>query len=148
MSSVHSSSVFHLVAEWTRREQALAGRAKNGPGSEVIAGNLRELIKSGKLAPGDQIPSYDQLREQYGASAPVVRYAVKTLETERLVETRPGTGKFVTDPDQWQVNEVAEIMRRLTTLQNELRALREQADHTDRRLDRIEQRRGRSGARD
>jgi GntR family transcriptional regulator len=61
-----------------------------------IAESLREQIESGKLRPGQQLPTELELREEYGASRNTVRDAIKWLMNLALVETRPGQGTFVT----------------------------------------------------
>jgi len=60
-----------------------------------IAEDLREQIESGRIAPGDQIPTEIVLRERYRASRNTVRDAVKWLSNPGLVETRPGQGIFI-----------------------------------------------------
>lgn len=49
------------------------------------------------MAPGGQLPSELELRENYGASRNTVRDAVKWLIMRGLVETRPGQGTFVVE---------------------------------------------------
>jgi GntR family transcriptional regulator len=60
-----------------------------------IAESLREQIESGKLQPGQQLPTELELREEHGASRNTVRDAIKWLMNLDLVETRPGQGTFV-----------------------------------------------------
>ena len=62
-----------------------------------IAEDLRQQIESGELAPGAQLPTELELREQYDASRNTVRDAIKWLITRGLVETRPGQGTFVVE---------------------------------------------------
>lgn len=61
-----------------------------------IAENLRLKIESGELAPGAQLPTEFELRDEYSASRNTIRDAVRWLMTRGLVETRPGQGTFVT----------------------------------------------------
>jgi GntR family transcriptional regulator len=67
----------------------------------LIADDLDRRIKSGELAPGEQLKSEVELREEYGqgedakASRNTVRDAIKLLVARGLVETRPGQGTFV-----------------------------------------------------
>jgi GntR family transcriptional regulator len=56
---------------------------------------LRNQILKGELAPGERIPSEDQLITTYGLSRGTVRKAIAQLETERLIETEHGVGSFV-----------------------------------------------------
>jgi GntR family transcriptional regulator len=60
-----------------------------------IADDLRAKIESGGLAPGDQLPTELELREQYEASRNTIRDAIKRLTGLGLVETKPGQGTFV-----------------------------------------------------
>jgi GntR family transcriptional regulator len=65
-----------------------------------IAEDLRHRIESGELPPGAQLPSEEELREEYGqggqnVSRNTVRDAVKLLVSRGLIETRPGQGTFV-----------------------------------------------------
>jgi GntR family transcriptional regulator len=69
-----------------------------------IADALQRDIDSGDLAPGAQIPTEAELREQFGrdglVSRNTVRDAIKLLVAKGLVETRPGQGTFVVEkPD-------------------------------------------------
>jgi GntR family transcriptional regulator len=65
------------------------------PMYQLIAQELREQIQSGKLLPGDQVPTEFELRDRYGTSRNTVRDAIKRLTSQGLVETRPGQGTFV-----------------------------------------------------
>jgi len=66
-----------------------------------IADDLREKIESGELAPGGQLPTEQELREQYGnASRNTIRDAIRWLIMCRLVSTQPGRGTFVTEAFQ------------------------------------------------
>ncbi len=63
---------------------------------QQIADDLRKQIDSGTLRPGQQLPTEIHLRDQYGASRNTVRDAIKRLISLGLIETRPGSGTFVT----------------------------------------------------
>jgi GntR family transcriptional regulator len=66
------------------------------PMYQQIADDLRSRIESGDLPPGRQLPTELELRDQYGASRNTVRDAIKRLSGLGLVESRPGSGTFVT----------------------------------------------------
>jgi GntR family transcriptional regulator, transcriptional repressor for pyruvate dehydrogenase complex len=57
---------------------------------------LRELILSGELEPGSQLPPEQELASQLGVSRGSMREAVRALTHARLVEVRRGLGTFVT----------------------------------------------------
>ncbi|HYN88690.1 MAG TPA: GntR family transcriptional regulator [Ardenticatenaceae bacterium] len=63
-----------------------------------IAEWIRELIKSGRLKPGDQLPSERELVDQSEVSRMTVRQALAYLIREGLLVARPGIGTFVADP--------------------------------------------------
>jgi GntR family transcriptional regulator len=66
------------------------------PMYQHIAEDLRNQIESGVLAPGSQLPTELELRARYDASRNTIRDAVKRLISQKLIETRPGQGTFVT----------------------------------------------------
>jgi len=60
-----------------------------------VADDLRMRIEAGALAPGEQLPTLDELAEQYRCSLAVSRRAVDTLRSQGLVVTVQGKGTFV-----------------------------------------------------
>jgi GntR family transcriptional repressor for pyruvate dehydrogenase complex len=63
---------------------------------EEVVGQLHQLIDDGKLKAGDRLPSERELAETFRVSRSSVREAIKTLENEGLVTSRPGSGTFIT----------------------------------------------------
>ncbi|HET9671965.1 MAG TPA: GntR family transcriptional regulator, partial [Actinomycetota bacterium] len=47
--------------------------------SSAIVGQVRELIRSGRLSAGDRLPSERELAEQFGVSRVTVRDALRSL---------------------------------------------------------------------
>lgn len=62
-----------------------------------IAAAIRGEIESGRLGPGEQVPSENVLMEKYSAARPTVRQAVALLKAEGLVYAQRGRGAFVRD---------------------------------------------------
>jgi len=60
--------------------------------SDLIVDEVKRLIVSEKLKPGDRLPSEKELIEQYEISKGTVREAMKALEVEGLIRTKPGPG--------------------------------------------------------
>lgn len=58
---------------------------------------LREQIVSGRLRPGDQLPTQEQLCRLYAVSRITVRRALSDLMAEGLIRKRQGLGAFVTE---------------------------------------------------
>jgi GntR family transcriptional regulator, transcriptional repressor for pyruvate dehydrogenase complex len=60
--------------------------------SIAIAAELRNRIAGGSLPPGAPLPVEDDLTAEFGCSKPVVREALRILETEGLLEVKRGIG--------------------------------------------------------
>ena len=69
------------------------GRPENLP--DEIAQQLRARILNESLAPGQRLPTEQELGAQFGVSRNVVREAIARLKLTGLVETRHGVGTFV-----------------------------------------------------
>lgn len=69
--------------------------------SDLLARELRRRILDGALEPGMPLPAERDLMVQTGLSRGSVREALRILETESLVRTRPGRmgGSVVSRPD-------------------------------------------------
>jgi GntR family transcriptional regulator, transcriptional repressor for pyruvate dehydrogenase complex len=68
------------------------------PLPEVIEGKLRELIDSGELVAGQQLPNEPELARRMGVARSSVRTALQRLQVARIVEVRRGRGWFVCRP--------------------------------------------------
>jgi GntR family transcriptional regulator len=60
-----------------------------------LAAELREGIASGKLPPGSQLPTEQELGERYNVSRNTVRLALGMLANEGMITSTPGRGTFV-----------------------------------------------------
>ena len=65
-----------------------------------LAALLRDQITSGTLAPGAQLPSIRELRQEHGHSRQTVGKAMKVLSDEGLIYWVPGLGYYLTDEDE------------------------------------------------
>lgn len=65
--------------------------------SEQVAEVLKDEIKSGKLKPGEKLPSEAELCNRYNVSRTSIRSAINTLAGEGLICTYHGKGSFVND---------------------------------------------------
>ena len=63
--------------------------------SDQVAKALTIEIRSGRLAPGDRLPTEAVLALQFAVSRTVVREAVSRLKSLGLVDSRQGSGVFV-----------------------------------------------------
>jgi DNA-binding GntR family transcriptional regulator len=60
-----------------------------------MAADLRALIESGKLRPGEAVPSESALADEYGVSRGTARHALAELEGAGLVTAVHGKGRYV-----------------------------------------------------
>ena len=65
------------------------------PASQQIANVLRAAILTRKFAPGERLPSQNDLAERYGVARETIKSALRILREDRLVVTRQGSGAFV-----------------------------------------------------
>ena len=69
--------------------------ASDRPVFRQISDHLRDLIVSGKLGQGDQLPSEAQLADHYGITRTTAQAALAVLEAEGLVVAEHGKGRYV-----------------------------------------------------
>jgi DNA-binding FadR family transcriptional regulator len=60
-----------------------------------IVEQIRDLIKEGKLKPGDKLPPEQILAKQFGTSRPSVREALSALEILGIIDSRGVRGNFI-----------------------------------------------------
>lgn len=72
---------------------------------EKIVTQIRELLDKGKLNPGDRLPGERELAENLGCSRTSLREAFRVLESEGLIISKPGGGRFVQHVEQEAVLE-------------------------------------------
>ena len=74
------------------------GRPVDVPMHSVVRTELLTQIRSGRLHPGDQVPTEPQLMAAFNVSRTTVRRALRDLETMGLIDRQPGRGSFVSEP--------------------------------------------------
>ncbi len=65
---------------------------------EVVASQIEEAIIDGTFGVGTQLPSEQQLAEEFGVSRNVVREAFKFLKERGLIEILNGSGAYICQP--------------------------------------------------
>lgn len=68
---------------------------KQGNPVDKIISELRQLIISGQLKPGDRLPAERSLSEKFGVGRSYVREAILKLEFYGLLKTNPQSGTYV-----------------------------------------------------
>jgi len=79
-------------------EGEMVGRQVDVPLHSVVRTELLAEVSSGRLRPGDQVPTEPQLIDKYQVSRTTVRRALRDLETMGLIDRQPGRGSFVREP--------------------------------------------------
>jgi GntR family transcriptional repressor for pyruvate dehydrogenase complex len=64
---------------------------------QQVASKVAAAIRSGDYRRGRRLPSERELAEQFGVSRPTVREAMIALEIQGFVQSRHGSGVYVTD---------------------------------------------------
>jgi GntR family transcriptional repressor for pyruvate dehydrogenase complex len=77
---------------------------------EQVADQLRELIMTGELSPGERLPNEALLAREFGVSRATVREALRVLAAQNLLRTAKGAGggSYVTLPT---VDHISEFLR-------------------------------------
>ncbi|GAA3321517.1 hypothetical protein GCM10020331_037690 [Ectobacillus funiculus] len=68
--------------------------------TKKIVVQIRQLIQDGKLKPGDRLPGERELAQTLGCSRTSLREACRVLESEGLIISKPGGGRFIQHVDQ------------------------------------------------
>ncbi|MEU0335894.1 FadR/GntR family transcriptional regulator [Streptomyces sp. NPDC006193] len=115
---------------------------------EAVLGHLRGAIERGEYALGDKLPSEAELCRTLGVSRPVLREALRALQTMGLTVSRTGKGTFVVanaveDPTfgDYAASDLLEVRRHVEIPVAGYAALRrtpEDLAHLARLLDRME----------
>ena len=92
------------------REQTLTERAQQ---------QFEELILSGRLKPGDRLPSESDMGKMLGVSRTVVREAVRLLSAKGLVEARSGSGIYVRELNSSMIREPIDLLLRYRAIKVE-----------------------------
>jgi DNA-binding GntR family transcriptional regulator len=82
---------------------------------QQIADDLRRLISSGGLAPGDRLQSTRELAAKYGVAPMTIHQAVRVLRNEGLVQSWQGRGTFVRTEGQERPDDLAAAVELLRT---------------------------------
>lgn len=112
---------------------------------ESVATALRDDIEAGKLAPGDQLQSEQELARRFDVSRPVIREAISQLKYDGLVSSHQGRGIFVADmterqsfrldanafDDRQKLSEIFELRMTLEVEAAALAAQRREQSHLD-----------------
>ncbi len=77
--------------------------------AEAVAGKLTASLLDGSLKPGTQLPPERELITKFGISRTTLREALKMLEENRLIESRPHVGWFARKVDESNLMQAKEM---------------------------------------
>ncbi|TDH28629.1 FadR family transcriptional regulator [Segetibacter sp. 3557_3] len=63
--------------------------------TDIIIQQVKDLLMSGQLKPGDKLPPERKLSEKFGVGRTHVREAIRKLEFYGILKTRPQSGTYV-----------------------------------------------------
>ena len=98
------------------------------PLREVVYEDLKQLILTGKIAPGTRMMEVE-LAEHMGVSRTPVREALRKLEKENLVVIEPRKGAYVTDVSVKDMLDILEVREELEGFAASLAASRTDENH-------------------
>ena len=88
---------------------------------EQIMDNLRRLIISGGVAPGDRLPSVREMAAQLAINPNTSQRAYRELENEGYLVTLPGKGAFVAENPGLEARRIESLWKQLEQVADELR---------------------------
>jgi len=77
--------------------------------AEAVAGKFTASLLDGSLKPGTQLPPERELIIKFGISRTTLREALKMLEENRLIESRPHIGWFARNVDESNLMQAKEM---------------------------------------
>jgi molybdopterin/thiamine biosynthesis adenylyltransferase/DNA-binding transcriptional regulator YhcF (GntR family) len=80
--------------------------------AEAVAGKLVTPLLDGSLKPGTQLPPERELIVKFGISRTTLREALKVMEKNRLIESRPNVGWFALQIDESNLTQAKEMAGR------------------------------------
>src|SRR5678816_3520719 len=72
---------------------------RRGTTSEEVVAQLREMIHTGELRPGDRLPPERDLAKLLGVSRPTLRAGISSLAAVGVLQPRRGAGTFVVEAE-------------------------------------------------
>lgn len=80
--------------------------------ADDVAERLTEWILNETLPPGSLLPAEGELAVRFGVSRTVIREAIRSLASYRLVRIRHGVGSYVNPREAWDVSSALQLFIR------------------------------------
>lgn len=79
------------------RSPRRSAKYSSTPKYQQLSQMLRRQVKTGRLKPGDRLPSFAEMRDQYGVSQTTIERVFNSLEQDGLIIREHGRGTFVAE---------------------------------------------------
>jgi GntR family transcriptional repressor for pyruvate dehydrogenase complex len=83
--------------------------------ADQVVDQIKDLIASRQLRPGDKLPPERELTEYLGVSRTVIREATRVLLAQGLIEVRPSSGMVIARPSAGTVAETVGLLLRMSS---------------------------------
>jgi DNA-binding GntR family transcriptional regulator len=117
-----------MATSQAERSSDTDGRLTHRPLREVVAAEIRGMIVSGQIAPGERLVE-DKLAAELGVSRNPVREAIRSLEATGLVDVVPRKGAYACLVDGDDIRQIQELRAAINGWAAELAAVRRTEDH-------------------
>ena len=102
---------------------------------EQVKENLRQLMVSGILSPGDKLMSVRELAGKLAINPNTIQRAYRELESEGYIISIPGKGSFVCDRPGGDAARLTELLQQLDATVRELRWMGVSTEELRRRME-------------
>ena len=100
---IFGKRVQQSASDYSGRESTMSKARRKSPftiiettsRSDLVEQQLREHIVTNRLAPGDRLPSENELSSGLGVSRTAIREGLRALEAVGVITTQQGKGRFV-----------------------------------------------------
>lgn len=94
------SDIIHHLQRWLKEDCRLnVEKITTRKVSEIVAEKIEGWIQSGKVKPGDKLPSVRELCDSFDVGRSAVRDAITTLKGKGLLTVKQGEGAYVIHQD-------------------------------------------------
>ncbi|MCF8567966.1 GntR family transcriptional regulator [Alicyclobacillus tolerans] len=110
----------------------MINRSTGIPLYRQIEAEFEMKIRSGEWKLGDQIPTEEQLQQQYGVSRITIQRALRDLSNQGLLNRIAGRGTFVSElPSEENLLEFIDVLREEPAIEGDHRVLSADIEHPD-----------------
>ena len=102
---VYINDIYNITGSENNGMNIIISNSSDKPIYEQITSQIKQMIISGDLQPGDQLPSMRMLAKELRISVITTKRAYEDLESDGFIYTIVGKGSFVADKNMEFVRE-------------------------------------------